>query len=85
MRGVGKMNTKPLFSIAATSMWLFNSTPATAYVGPGVGLSAIGSILAFLGVVFLMIAGFVWYPIKRAIARFKKDKAENETHKNETQ
>lgn len=38
-----------------------------AYVGPGVGLSALGSILAFIGAIFLLIAGFLWYPIKRLI------------------
>lgn len=49
-------------------------TPETAlaYVGPGAGLSAIGSVLAFLGVIFLMIVGFFWYPAKRLIARFRK-------------
>ena len=38
---------------------------AHAYIGPGAGLSAIGSILALLGAVLLMIVGFVWYPLKR--------------------
>lgn len=40
---------------------------ALAYIGPGAGLTAIGSVLAFLGVVALLIAGFVWYPVKRLI------------------
>lgn len=39
--------------------------PAQAYVGPGAGLTAIGSILGILVTVFLVIVGFVWYPIKR--------------------
>jgi len=39
------------------------------YVGPGAGLSAIGSVLALLGSVFLLIVGFLWYPIKRLIKR----------------
>jgi hypothetical protein len=38
-----------------------------AYVGPGTGLSAIGSIVAFLGAILLMIIGFLWYPIKRLL------------------
>jgi len=41
------------------------SSSAEAYIGPGAGLSAIGTIVALIGAVFLMIAGFVWYPIKR--------------------
>lgn len=43
-----------------------------AYVGPGVGLSAIGSVLAFIGAVFLLIVGFLWYPIKRLLKRRSK-------------
>lgn len=43
-----------------------------AYVGPGVGLSAIGTVLAFIGAVFLLIAGFLWYPIKRLLKRKQK-------------
>jgi hypothetical protein len=40
-----------------------------AYVGPGVGLSAIGTVLAFIGAVVLLIAGFLWYPVKRLLRR----------------
>ena len=39
--------------------------PAYAYVGPGVGLTAIGAVLAFFAAVFFVIVGFVWYPVKR--------------------
>ena len=47
---------------------------AQAYVGPGAGLSAIGTILAFVVAIVLMIVGFLWYPIKRLI---KGKKASN--------
>lgn len=42
---------------------------ATAYVGPGAGLTAIGTVLALIGAVLLGIFGFVWYPIKRLLRR----------------
>jgi hypothetical protein len=42
---------------------------SSAYVGPGVGLSALGSVLAFIGAIFLLIVGFLWYPIKRLLRR----------------
>ena len=45
------------------------SQPAMAYVGPGAGLSAIGSVLGFLGVLFLVVVGFFWYPVKRLLGR----------------
>ena len=47
---------------------------AQAYVGPGAGLSAIGTIFAFVVAIVLMIVGFLWYPIKRLI---KGKKASN--------
>ena len=38
---------------------------AHAYIGPGAGISAIGSLLVLIAVVLLSIVGFVWYPVKR--------------------
>lgn len=40
---------------------------ASAYVGPGAGLTAIGAALAFVGGIILAIFGFLWYPIKRLL------------------
>jgi len=40
---------------------------AFAYVGPGAGLSAIGTVLALVGAILLGIVGFVWYPVKRLL------------------
>jgi hypothetical protein len=48
---------------------------AEAYVGPGAGLSAIGTLVALVGAVLLAIVGFVWYPIKRLLRRGKEDTA----------
>ena len=43
--------------------------PVAAYVGPGAGLSALGSLLALLAAVVVAIAGFLWYPIKRLFGK----------------
>ena len=48
------------------------ATPAAAYIGPGAGMGAIGTVAAVLGAVLLMIVGFVWYPVKRLLKRRKK-------------
>ncbi len=40
---------------------------ALAYIGPGAGLSALGTVVALIGAFLLMIVGFVWYPIKRLL------------------
>ena len=40
---------------------------ALAYIGPGAGLSAIGTLVAVIGAFFLLLVGFVWYPVKRLL------------------
>lgn len=63
------MNRYPAF--VYVFLLLSSANPAFAYVGPGAGLSALGSILAFLGVIALIILGFVWYPMKRMVGRYR--------------
>lgn len=65
-------------SLFALFVFLLSGT-AEAYIGPGAGLSVIGTVLALIGALLLGIVGFVWYPIKRLRARLKKtDKPEKE-------
>jgi hypothetical protein len=57
----------------------FVAQPAYAYIGPGAGLTAIGTVIALLGGILLAIVGFIWYPIKRLLrsrARGKSDSLE---------
>ena len=42
---------------------------ALAYVGPGAGLTAIGTVLALFAAIGLALVGFVWYPVKRLLKR----------------
>jgi hypothetical protein len=42
---------------------------AAAYVGPGAGLTALGTVFALLGALALAVVGFVWYPVKRMLRR----------------
>jgi amino acid transporter len=55
----------------------FFSSMAHAYVGPGAGLSAIGTVIAFVGAIFLLIMGFLWYPIKRLLKRKKANSSQS--------
>lgn len=41
-----------------------------AYIGPGAGLTAIGTVLALIAAFFLAIVGFVWYPVKRLLQKW---------------
>jgi ABC-type bacteriocin/lantibiotic exporter with double-glycine peptidase domain len=50
---------------------IFLPSTAVAYVGPGAGLSAIGSLLALIAAVLLAIVGFLWYPLKRIMKKRK--------------
>ena len=52
------------------------STTASAYVGPGAGITAIGSVLALLAGILLAIVGFIWYPLKRFF-RSRSNKQDN--------
>jgi pilus assembly protein TadC len=52
--------------------------PSHAYIGPGAGISAIGSLVALVGAILLAIVGFVWYPFKRMMRR-RKAAAADET------
>ncbi len=55
----------------APSLLLSMPHAAEAYIGPGAGITVIGTVVAFVGAVFFAIIGFVWYPIKRLIAAFR--------------
>lgn len=61
---------RPIFAwiVAVAAVGLVPQA-ALAYVGPGAGLTAIGTILAFLGAICLAVVGFVWYPVKRMLRR----------------
>ena len=49
---------------------------AHAYIGPGAGISAIGSLLALIAVVVLAVVGFIWYPVKRLMKSRRKARIE---------
>jgi len=55
--------------MTAAGLLVASATQAEAYLGPGAGLSAIGSVVSVISAVFLAIAGFIWYPIKRLFKR----------------
>ena len=42
---------------------------AAAYVGPGLGLGAIGAVVGLIVAILLAILGVIWYPLKRLIRR----------------
>ena len=69
---------RAIWGLALMAAIVMTPTFALAYVGPGLGLGAIGSALSLVGAVFLGILGFLWYPIKRLLKVFRKAKASDE-------
>jgi hypothetical protein len=57
---------------SALSLAAFAPGAALAYIGPGAGLTAIGTVVAFLGVMVLLVVGFVWYPVKRLMGALRR-------------
>ena len=58
--------------LTVTALLLAMPQNTEAYIGPGAGVAAIGTVVAFIAAVFLAILAFIWYPIKRVLARIKK-------------
>jgi hypothetical protein len=59
-----------VFVLAAVCVLALPSR-ADAYIGPGAGITVIGTVVAFFAAIFFAIVGFIWYPIKRLIAFFR--------------
>lgn len=66
---------KIMFIFIPSAMFLLmGSQPAIAYVGPGLGLGAIGAIIGVVFSVLLAIFAIFWYPIKRWLGIGKRTK-----------
>ena len=59
------------------------STKVQAYLGPGLGLGAIGAFFGIIFAVFLAIVGMFWYPLKRVYFRIRGIKTEPEDTEDE--
>jgi len=66
----GKM--KLLCGVAVCALLLLAPGVAHAYIGPGVGISAVGTLFALAGAIVFAIVGFVWYPIRRMIRAVRR-------------
>ncbi len=60
---------------------MFMDHVVLAYIGPGLGLGAIGTIsMVFFGFL-VMILGFVFYPVKVFIKNFRNKKGQTPSKK----
>lgn len=61
-------------AVAGAVLLLLNAAPALAYMGPGLGLGAIGTALGVVGALLLMLVSIVWYPAKRMLRKMRGEK-----------
>lgn len=50
------------------------ATPSFAYFGPGIGGGAIAATIGIVVAIFAGLFGLIWFPIKRLLKIYKKDK-----------
>ncbi len=55
------------------------SLPASAYVGPGAGLSLIGSLIGVLGVIVVAGFGVLLYPLQQLRDRLRRRKCADDS------
>lgn len=47
---------------------------ALAYIGPGLGAGAVAAVLAILAGLLMLLVGVLWYPLKRLVKFFRRQK-----------
>ena len=61
-----------IFSLMVIALLLAAPQGTEAYIGPGAGIAAIGTVIALIGGILLAILAFIWYPIKRLLTKIKR-------------
>ena len=61
-----------ILSLMVIALLLVAPQGTEAYIGPGAGIAAIGTVIALIGGILLAIVAFIWYPIKRLLAKIKQ-------------
>tara|TARA_B100001057_G_C22374431_1_gene765939 strand:+ start:409 stop:621 length:213 start_codon:yes stop_codon:yes gene_type:complete len=68
-----------MYRLTVTVIFLiFLNNPSYAYLGPGVGVSAIIATIGIIVAIFVALFGLIWFPLKKL---FKKKNNKNENNK----
>jgi len=62
-------------AVALLALALSLPTPAAAYVGPGAGLTVIGSLVAVIAAVLIALMGLVLFPLRLLMKKMRAGKA----------
>ncbi len=66
-----------MFRLFAYFLILMTVTPtASAYIGPGSGISIVGSLLGLLATIFLAVGAIVIWPYRRMLKKRMQKKSE---------
>ena len=57
--------------LPAVLLLVLLSNTAVAYVGPGAGISVLGSLLSILATIFVAIGAIIFWPLRKFIKRRK--------------
>ena len=67
------MNKKHIVYLLGVTV-LFYPQFAFAYIGPGLASGAVVAVLGTFAGLVMLVVGVIWYPVKRLIRRFRKNK-----------
>jgi hypothetical protein len=57
--------------ILALILLVLPVSPALAYIGPGAGISVLGSLLSILATIFVAIGAVLFWPLRKLMKRRK--------------
>ncbi len=61
-----------IIKVLTASFVVFYAAVVEAYIGPGLGLGTIATVLGIFFGLVLFFVGLIWYPIKTLIKKFRK-------------
>ena len=68
---MSKIITPLLLTFLLMFLLLATAVPAFAYIGPGAGISVLGSLLGILATIFVAIGPILFWPLRKFLKRRK--------------
>lgn len=65
-----------MYRIVLIALALLISAPAVAYIGPGAGISVLGSLLGILATIVVAIGAIVMWPLRKMLKKRRQAAAE---------
>ena len=72
-----------MLNLLGIFLLLLLPVPVLAYIGPGAGISVLGSLLGILGTIVIAIGAILFWPIRKMMKRRKAAAANTEPESSE--